>query len=187
MQNISVTTTAHPQNKNITLLSVKGSLDTNTAPEFEKAFQSALGENKFNLIIDLKEAYYVSSAGWGIFVGEIKRIRSQKGDLLLSGMCPEVMEAYELLQFSTILKAFPTVEQAVKDGFGNSKSKKDFEKTKVDKGFEKSGKEKISGKLPAEKGVQKPGLAISFAEPDPSGNPKKPGFFGRILKPWKWF
>lgn len=120
MENISVSVSEHPKNKSITLLSVKGFIDTTTAPEFEKKFLSVLNDKKFKLVVDLKDVNYISSAGWGIFVSEIKRIRTQKGDLVLSGMNPEVSEVFELLEFNTILKAFPNVEAAVKRGFGEN-------------------------------------------------------------------
>jgi anti-sigma B factor antagonist len=128
MPNISVNASAYPQNKEITVISVKGFIDTNTAPEFEKVFQAILGEGKFNIIINLKETSYVSSAGWGIFVGEIKRIRNQKGDLFLVAMSPEVTEAYELLQFSTILKSFNDVDQAAQKGFAKIRTAKSQDK-----------------------------------------------------------
>lgn len=35
-------------------------------------------------------------------------------------MKPEVMEVYELLEFNIILKAFPTVPEAVEKGFGHT-------------------------------------------------------------------
>ncbi len=117
MENISVVISDHPQNREITLLSVKGFIDTTTAPEFEKKFLSVLGEKKFKLVVDLKDVNYISSAGWGIFISEIKRIRNQKGDLVLVGMNPEVSEVFELLEFNTILKSFPNIEAAIKKGF----------------------------------------------------------------------
>jgi anti-anti-sigma factor len=117
MDNISISVSEHPQNKDITLLAVKGFIDTTTAPEFEKKFLSVLGEKKFKLVVDLKDVNYISSAGWGIFISEIKRIRNQKGDLILAGMNPEVSEVFELLEFNTILKSFPNIDAAVKKGF----------------------------------------------------------------------
>jgi anti-sigma B factor antagonist len=120
MDNISVNVSEHPQNKDVTLLAVKGFIDTTTAPEFEKKFISVLNDKKYKLVVDLKDVNYISSAGWGIFISEIKRIRNQKGDLLLAGMNPEVTEVFELLEFNTILKAFPSVETAVKKGFEKS-------------------------------------------------------------------
>jgi anti-sigma B factor antagonist len=178
MPNITITASAHPQHKDITLLSVKGFIDTNTVPESERTFQSVLGEKKFNLIIDLKQVNYISSAGWGIFVGEIKRIRNQKGNLFLVSMSPEVTDAYELLQFETILKSFPTVEEAVQNGFGKSQGTKVSAKSQVKKEIEKPR---------AETDMEKPELAISFDEPQLSTSLNKSHWFFRILMPWKWF
>ena len=136
MQNISVSISAYPSHKDITVISAKGFIDTTTAPEFEKAFQSALADKKFNLVINLKEVNYISSVGWGIFIGEIKRIRSQKGDLFLASMGPEVEEAYNLLEFYTIIKAFADTDQAVLKGFGKLRAKKGAEKSKAVSSFE---------------------------------------------------
>ncbi len=175
--NITVTASAYPLHKDITLLSVKGFIDTNTAPEFDRTFQSVLGENKFKLIVDLKDVNYISSAGWGLFVGEIRRIRNQKGDLVLVGMSPEVQEAYDLLQFSTILKAFPNVEQAVQKGFGKSTA---------------------SAKDSAPAAVESAPAAVSTAngpsfpnapsgENRPASEPSKSHWITKLFQPWKWF
>jgi len=120
MDGLSVNVSDHTKHADVTLLTVKGFIDTTTAPEFEKAFQGVLGEKKYKLVIDLKNVNYISSAGWGIFISEIKRIRAQKGDLFLAGMNSEVAEVFELLEFNTILKSFPDVESAVKKGFGKA-------------------------------------------------------------------
>ena len=117
MDNLTVSFSEAPFNKDVTLLTVKGSLDTNTVSEFDKNFQSALRKNRFKLVIDLKDAHYISSAGWGLFVSEIRHIRGENGDLVLAGMVPDVLDVFELLQFNTILKFFPDVETAVNKGF----------------------------------------------------------------------
>src|ERR1019366_7903412 len=104
MENLTVSLSQAPQNKDITIITVMGFLDTTTAPEFEKVFKSTLDEKKFKLVIDLTKVDYISSAGWGLFVSEIKRIRNEGGDLVLAGMNPNVMEVFELLDFNSILK-----------------------------------------------------------------------------------
>jgi anti-sigma B factor antagonist len=177
MKNISVTATTYPQHKDITLLSVKGFIDTNTAPEFDKTFQSILNEKKYNVIIDLKEVNYISSAGWGIFVGEIKRIRGQKGNLFLASMSPEVMEAYELLQFNTIIKSFPDVDQAVQKGFGKPIAKKSVASPAME-ASPSSGQQESRVENSRTVGMNQPQAGMAS---------NKPGFFGRLFKPWKWF
>lgn len=119
MEKISVVATPAPGNPGITLLSVKGYIDTLTSVEFEKSLLSVLEDKKLKLVVDLNEVNYISSAGWGIFIGHIKMIRVQKGDLILAGMKPEVLEVFELLEFNTIIKAFPDVQTAIQKGFGH--------------------------------------------------------------------
>ncbi len=120
MDGLTVDVKPHPDNQDVMLLKVRGFIDTTTAPDFEKTFQGVLKDKKFRIVIDLKDVNYISSAGWGIFISEIKRIRNQKGDLLLAGMNSEVAEVFELLEFNTILKAYPDADSAVKKGFSKS-------------------------------------------------------------------
>ncbi len=114
---LTVHLSEHPTHKEITIISVKGFIDTTTAPEFERYFLSALNKHQYKLVVDLKDVDYISSAGWGIFVSELKRIRQGKGDLVLVGMNPEVTEIFELLEFTTFLKTYASVEEAVAKSF----------------------------------------------------------------------
>jgi anti-sigma B factor antagonist len=65
----------------------------------------------FNIIIDSSNVDYISSAGWGIFISEIKGIREKGGDLKLVRMIPDVYKVFELLEFHYIIKAFDTIEK----------------------------------------------------------------------------
>jgi hypothetical protein len=58
---------------------------------------------------------YVSSAGWGVFVGEIKGIRENGGDLKLVQMMPEVYDVFEMLEFHRILECYDSIEEAIDD------------------------------------------------------------------------
>ncbi len=99
----------------ISVIKVGGYIDTTTSSELEHALDTLLKEDSYNIIIDLGNVDYVSSAGWGIFISEIKGIREKGGDLKLVRMIPEVYEVFELLEFHYILKAFDTLEEAVRD------------------------------------------------------------------------
>ena len=117
IENISANISECPQKKGITLLTLKGDIDADTAPEFEKILSSVLLDNKINLVVDLKDVNYISSAGWVAFINEINGIREKKGDLVLAGMSPEVREVFDILEFKSVLKFFPDVKSAVKKGF----------------------------------------------------------------------
>ncbi len=97
----------------IAVVRVSGYVDTTTSHELEKKINSILERRIYNIVVDLSGVDYVSSAGWGIFIGEIREIREQFGDLKLSGMSPDVYEVFELLEFQNILEAYPTAAEAV--------------------------------------------------------------------------
>ena len=99
----------------ISVIKVGGYIDTTTSSELEHALGEILKSESYHIIIDLGNVDYISSAGWGIFISEIKGIREKGGDLKLVKMIPEVYEVFELLEFHYILKSFDTIEDAVED------------------------------------------------------------------------
>jgi anti-sigma B factor antagonist len=110
---IVVSVISAKSNRDISVLKVSGYLDTTTASELEASLSSLLQSHRYKVVVDLSGVTYISSAGWGIFIGEIKKIRGHGGDLKLSGMIPDVYEVFLLLEFQTILESYRTTEEAV--------------------------------------------------------------------------
>jgi anti-anti-sigma factor len=101
-------------NPDISVIMINGYIDTTTSSELERVIQNLLREQRYKIIVDLSGVDYISSAGWGIFISEIKNLRNHRGDLKLANMSANVNEVYELLEFATILVATSTVEEAVR-------------------------------------------------------------------------
>lgn len=120
MEGIQVSVEKAGVNSNIAVIKVGGYIDTTTSAELEHALEGLLKAGMNDIIIDLGNVDYISSAGWGIFISEIKGIRERGGDLKLVRMIPDVYEVFELLEFHYILKAFDTIEEAVHDFDRNS-------------------------------------------------------------------
>jgi anti-sigma B factor antagonist len=97
----------------LSLITVSGYIDTTTCPEMAGVIQDLMRQKKVQIIVDLGRVTYISSAGWGVFVGEIKNIREQGGDLKFVRMVPEVAEVFEMLEFHKILNTYESVEEAV--------------------------------------------------------------------------
>ncbi len=114
MEGINVSFSRPEDNADVSVLSVQGYVDTTTSAELEESLKRLLKKGRFNIVIDLNGVNYISSAGWGIFISEIKSIRENGGDLRLAGMIGDVYEVFELLEFQTILQSFDTVDEAIK-------------------------------------------------------------------------
>lgn len=83
------------------VVSVEGRIDTNTSPELTEYFQSNLKDVK-ELELDLEKVNYVSSAGLRTILFAQKTMDKQ-GKMVVSHVCKEIMETFELTCFTDIL------------------------------------------------------------------------------------
>lgn len=98
---------------NVALVQVGGYIDNVTSGQLEVAIGDVISQGLSRLIVDLSSVNYISSAGWGVFLGRIKGLREQGGDLVIAQMIPDVADVFELLEFHRVLKTFDTIESAV--------------------------------------------------------------------------
>ncbi len=82
-------------------ISVSGRVDTVTAPELE----SFINENTngvTELILDLKDMSYTSSAGLRVLL-KAQKLMNQQGSMKVTNVQSDVMEIFEMTGFSDIL------------------------------------------------------------------------------------
>lgn len=97
----------------VVVLRLNGSIDSGTSQFLEDKFTKLVSGNNVKMIVDLEDVEYISSAGWGIFVGEIKGVRQRDGDIKLAGMHPDVREVFDLLEFNTLLTPYRSKDEAL--------------------------------------------------------------------------
>lgn len=84
------------------IVSLEGRLDTTTAPELEtKLDQSLDGVN--NLIFDMKELSYISSAGLRVLLTSQKKMNRCGGDLTVRNANDDIMDVFEVTGFIDML------------------------------------------------------------------------------------
>ena len=84
-----------------TVIEIVGRLDTITAPMLDKTINEDIQGVK-NLVLDLKEVAYVSSAGLRVLLSAQKKMQ-KVGTMKVRNVCPEVMEVFEMTGFADIL------------------------------------------------------------------------------------
>lgn len=82
-------------------LAIEGRLDTTTAPELEAEIKSSL-EGITELILDLAELDYISSAGLRVLLTAQKTMTKQ-GSMVIKNVCDVVQEVFEVTGFCDIL------------------------------------------------------------------------------------
>ena len=113
IDSLSIKTYALESNQDVTVMELVGHLDSITSSQVERALNALLDQKKFKLVVDLTGVNYISSAGWGIFIGILKEVRLHQGDLKLSGVNDDVREVFKLLEIDFYLPLFKTTGEAV--------------------------------------------------------------------------
>ncbi|MGH1335942.1 MAG: STAS domain-containing protein [Aureispira sp.] len=89
-----------------------GQLDTGTAPKAETEVNRYLEKHK-QIIFDLKQTPFVSSAGLRVFLGTAKKIKALGGKFIICNANEVVQEILDISGFSQILNVQPSLEEAL--------------------------------------------------------------------------
>ena len=89
------------KDNNILTVSVSGRVDTTTAPELEK-YITENAEGVTELILDLKDMSYTSSAGLRVLL-KAQKLMNAQGSMKVINVQSDVMEVFEMTGFSDIL------------------------------------------------------------------------------------
>lgn len=89
------------KNGNTLTVALEGRLDTITAPQLESGLHPEMDSAK-ELIFDLKDLVYISSAGLRVLLASQKTMNKQ-GSMCIRNVSPDVMEVFELTGFVDIL------------------------------------------------------------------------------------
>lgn len=88
-------------NDSAMVISLKGRLDTLTAPQLEEELNSAT-EGTENLVFDFSELEYISSAGLRVLLSAQKTMNT-KGSMTVKNVSDEIREIFDVTGFSDIL------------------------------------------------------------------------------------
>jgi anti-sigma B factor antagonist len=126
MEGFSIKIDYYPQNNDIVIVKLLGYVDQSNSHQIGKVIFDLLQSKKQKFIFDLSELIYMSSAGWGIFVGEVKSVREVGGDIKVASMSPEIYDVFQVLEFFHILEDYSTVDEAISSFLQNGKEGADL-------------------------------------------------------------
>ena len=99
--------------KRVAVLSVTGRVDSETAPKLESQLRELVDAGKTQIVLDLKNVEYMSSAGLRAMVSTLKAVKRVNGDLRLANPSTRVDEVLRLAGLTSIFSIHPTQEEAV--------------------------------------------------------------------------
>ncbi len=102
------------KNGDVCILTACGFIDTSTASAMEEKIKKVYTEGKYKVVVNLGGVEFISSAGWGIFVAYLRKLREKGGDIRLSSMIEKVEKIFTLMEFDSLIDSYPDENAAVK-------------------------------------------------------------------------
>ncbi len=100
--------------KRSTVLYTSGRIDSYTAPEVEEALTQLLEKGQYNIIFDMRDVSFVSSAGWWALIRIQKEVKKMnRGELVLVKLDERIRESMDLVGIGPYFKVFDDVTEAV--------------------------------------------------------------------------
>lgn len=95
------------------LVVAKGRIDSATVEQLNEALADVKNSGRFNIVLNLAEVTYISSAGLGALVETQKSCKSRHGELVLSAVPERISEALNLAGLTTLFKVFADDTEAI--------------------------------------------------------------------------
>ncbi|MEO8611980.1 MAG: STAS domain-containing protein [Chloroflexota bacterium] len=100
------------EHDSVTLVEVSGRIDSMNANQLGEALSNTIDGGHLNMVLDLANVEYMSSAGLREIVSALKKVRG-KGDVRLAQPSHRVREVLEMAGLDTIFQIYPTQAGAV--------------------------------------------------------------------------
>ena len=84
------------------VIGIVGRLDTNTSPQLEEFAKGLYAKGVNDIVVDMSECVFVSSAGLRVIVAMQKQA-AVSGSLVFRGVVADVMEVFQMTGFDNIL------------------------------------------------------------------------------------
>lgn len=109
MSNLSIET---ENTQNISVMKVKGRVDSDTSPEFDSALSKLLNDNRNRIVLDLQGVDFLSSAGLRAMVKALKDAQKSGGDVRLASVSQPIEVILRTVGMMQMFKMFSTSEEA---------------------------------------------------------------------------
>jgi anti-anti-sigma factor len=101
------------EHKRVVVVTVEGRIDSATAGEFEDVLNGFTQQGKNNIVVDLSEVDFISSAGLRVLVTTRKAVKGSGGDIVFAASSDQVLETLEIAGLDVLFEQFPDRETAI--------------------------------------------------------------------------
>lgn len=96
---------------NFVIVSLEGSLDTNTHPILQAEIDKILKETPETITLDMKQLDYISSAGVKVVLKTGITVEGYNGNLYYLNMKPQINKVFDIINALPMMKVFTSIQE----------------------------------------------------------------------------
>jgi anti-sigma B factor antagonist len=104
---------AEVHNGDITIVEIKGRIDSNTARPFGDRLTGLIKAGRKRVVVDLKNLVYISSAGFRALLLAGRLAEETQGTLVLCSLSSEVQRLFDLGAFTDLFPIYASREEGL--------------------------------------------------------------------------
>jgi anti-sigma B factor antagonist len=103
----------HPGGNGTVLFVLHGEVDLHAAPELRERLTTAIGDGADYVVLDLAHVTFVDSMGLGVFLGALRQLRADGGELRLVVPRSDVRRIFEITLLDEVFTLTDTRREAL--------------------------------------------------------------------------
>ena len=103
----------HYTKDGIEVVDVGGEIDIYTAPRLRELLIDLVSTGSYQLVVNMDKVEFVDSAGLGVLVGGLKRVRAHDGSLDLACTRERILRIFRITGLTKVFGIHQTVDQAI--------------------------------------------------------------------------
>ena len=104
---------SHYAEDGIEVIDVQGEIDMYTAPRLGELLIDLVSTGSYQLVVNLDKVGFLDSAGLGVLVGGLKRVRAHDGSLDLVCTQQRILKIFRITGLTEVFGIYETVDQAI--------------------------------------------------------------------------
>ena len=96
-------------------ITLKGDLDNAGSPMLERTIDEVHAQGVYDIVVDVSQVGFVSSAGWAVFVKRLNFMANHHGHFRFVGMRPDIQDIFTLVGLNMIngIHSYVRIEHAL--------------------------------------------------------------------------
>ena len=108
---MTLNVTSEQKAQGIFVVTVAGSLDSNTCNQFEQKIEALLNAATELIVFDLEFLTYLSSAGVRVFLKARKALKNSGGQIKFLNLQPQIKRVFEIINAIPSMQIFKSTEE----------------------------------------------------------------------------